>query len=42
MILKDYCIWLSEWEGASINEMGWMILPAFQGHGHASSITLSG
>lgn len=29
-------IWESEWEGARINEMGWMILPAFQGRGIAS------
>lgn len=29
-------IWESEWNGAPINEMGWMILPDFQGKGLAS------
>jgi RimJ/RimL family protein N-acetyltransferase len=29
-------IWESEWEGSKINEMGWMILPAFQGRGIAT------
>ncbi len=26
-------IWESEWQGLPINEMGWMLLPAFQGRG---------
>jgi RimJ/RimL family protein N-acetyltransferase len=29
-------VWESDWQGAKINEMGWMILPAFQGLGLAS------
>ncbi len=29
-------IWEAEWEGAKIYEMGWMILPDFQGRGFAS------
>ena len=26
-------IWESDWDGSRINEMGWMLLPAFQGRG---------
>jgi RimJ/RimL family protein N-acetyltransferase len=29
-------IWETDWEGSKINEMGWMILPAFQGRGLAT------
>lgn len=29
-------IWRSSWHGLSINEMGWMVLPEFQGRGLAS------
>jgi RimJ/RimL family protein N-acetyltransferase len=29
-------IWDSEWEGAPIHEVGWMVLPAFQGRGIAT------
>lgn len=29
-------VWESDWKGAKINEMGWMILPAFQGRGLAT------
>ncbi|HKR01533.1 MAG TPA: GNAT family N-acetyltransferase [Pyrinomonadaceae bacterium] len=27
------CIWENSWQGESINEIGWMILPEFQGRG---------
>jgi RimJ/RimL family protein N-acetyltransferase len=27
------CIWEHAWEGGSINEIGWMVLPPFQGRG---------
>ncbi len=30
------CIWEHSWQGEPINEMGWMILPGFQGRGLAS------
>lgn len=30
------CIWEHDWRGERINEIGWMILPAFQGRGLAS------
>lgn len=30
------CIWKHEWQGRSINEIGWMVLPAFQGRGLGS------
>ncbi len=30
------CIWESEFQGVPINEIGWMILPAFQGQGLAT------
>ena len=30
-------IWESEWRGEPIHEMGWMLLPAFQGRGIASA-----
>lgn len=26
-------IWLTEWEGGSVHEMGWLLLPAFHGRG---------
>ena len=29
-------IWDSEWDGAPIHEVGWMVLPAFQGRGIAT------
>jgi RimJ/RimL family protein N-acetyltransferase len=29
-------IWKSEWQGEPIDEVGWMVLPAFQGQGIAS------
>ena len=30
-------VWASEWAGEPISETGWMILPAYQGRGHASA-----
>ena len=30
-------IWPSDWKGESIQEMGWMVLPAFQGRGIATA-----
>jgi RimJ/RimL family protein N-acetyltransferase len=30
------CIWEHVWRGEPVNEIGWMILPAFQGRGLAS------
>ena len=30
-------IWSREWEGDEIHEVGWMVLPAFQGRGIASA-----
>jgi RimJ/RimL family protein N-acetyltransferase len=30
------CIWDHEWEGETISEMGWMVLPDFQGRGLAT------
>lgn len=30
------CIWKSSWRSRSINEIGWMILPPYQGKGLAS------
>lgn len=30
------CIWEHEWRGERVNEIGWMILPAFQGRGLAT------
>lgn len=30
------CIWENSWRGESINEIGWMILPQFQGRGLAT------
>lgn len=30
-------IWESDWKGSKIHEMGWMILPAFQGRGLATA-----
>lgn len=31
------CIWLHEWNGRTINEIGWMILPSYQGRGLATA-----
>ena len=31
------CIWENTWQGEPINEMGWMVLPAFQGQGLGSA-----
>lgn len=30
------CIWPCAWQGGTINEIGWMVLPAFQGRGLGS------
>jgi RimJ/RimL family protein N-acetyltransferase len=30
------CLWENSWRGESINEIGWMILPQFQGQGLAT------
>jgi RimJ/RimL family protein N-acetyltransferase len=30
------CIWENNWRGENINEIGWMILPQFQGRGLAT------
>jgi len=30
------CVWEHEWRGERVNEIGWAILPAFQGRGLAS------
>jgi RimJ/RimL family protein N-acetyltransferase len=30
------CVWAGEHEGEPLNEIGWMVLPAFQGRGIAS------
>ena len=30
------CIWDHEWNGETISEMGWMVLPEFQGRGMAT------
>jgi RimJ/RimL family protein N-acetyltransferase len=30
------CIWDHEWNGETISEMGWMVLPEFQGRGLAT------
>lgn len=35
------CIWESSWNGENINEIGWMILPAFQGQGLGSKAVRS-
>jgi RimJ/RimL family protein N-acetyltransferase len=32
-------IWETSWNGSTIHEMGWMVLPAFQGRGIASAAT---
>jgi RimJ/RimL family protein N-acetyltransferase len=31
------CVWSHEWNGRPINEIGWMILPNFQGRGLATA-----
>jgi RimJ/RimL family protein N-acetyltransferase len=35
------CIWAHEWNGETISEMGWMVLPEFQGRGLATEAVLS-
>ncbi len=30
------CVWESEWNGRPVSEIGWMVLPAFQGRGLAT------
>lgn len=30
------CVWEREWQGESVYEMGWSILPEYQGRGYAS------
>lgn len=35
------CIWEHRWQGRSINEIGWMVLPAFQGRGLGSEAVRS-
>jgi RimJ/RimL family protein N-acetyltransferase len=35
------CIWDHDWDGTSISEIGWMVLPAFQGRGLASGAVRS-
>ena len=34
-------VWNTEWKGEKISEMGWMVLPAFQGRGLASAAVRS-
>jgi RimJ/RimL family protein N-acetyltransferase len=31
--------WEREWQGEQVYEIGWSVIPAFQGRGHASSAT---
>ena len=35
------CIWDHEWNGETITEMGWMVLPEYQGRGLASEAVRS-
>lgn len=35
------CIWRHDQEGEPINEIGWMVLPSFQGRGLATRATLA-
>jgi RimJ/RimL family protein N-acetyltransferase len=35
------CIWSHEQDGEDVNEMGWMVLPAFQGRGLATAAVRS-
>lgn len=35
------CVWENTWNGESINEIGWMVLTAFQGRGLASEAVRS-
>lgn len=35
------CIWDHDWNGERINEIGWMVLPEFQGRGLASEAVRS-
>src|SRR5260221_13821296 len=30
------CVWESEWQGQTVNEIGWAIFPGFQGQGLGS------
>ena len=36
LAIGSVCIWESEFRGEPLNEIGWMILPAFQGRGLGS------
>jgi RimJ/RimL family protein N-acetyltransferase len=36
-IAGSVAVWEHEWEGRPVEEMGWMVLPAFQGRGIGSS-----
>ncbi len=31
------CVWESDWDGRPVSEIGWMVLPAFQGRGLATA-----
>lgn len=33
------CLWECDWSGSRIHEMGWTVLPAFQGRGLATAAT---
>jgi RimJ/RimL family protein N-acetyltransferase len=35
------CVWSHDWDGESISEIGWMVLPRFQGRGLASEAVRS-
>ncbi len=35
------CIWEHSWRGETINEIGWIILPPFQGRGLATKAVLA-
>lgn len=35
------CIWSHDWEGQPLNEIGWMVLPSFQGRGLATAAVRS-
>ncbi|MGH2765208.1 MAG: GNAT family N-acetyltransferase [Actinomycetota bacterium] len=35
------CIWDHDWNGERISEIGWMVLPAFQGRGLATAAVRS-
>jgi RimJ/RimL family protein N-acetyltransferase len=36
-VAGSIALWEEEWNGERINEMGWMVLPAFQGRGIGSA-----